>query len=188
MKKRFNLFILLGALLIFAGLGAMVLTQNSAEKNRISATETAEKIMAVLPPATEGIEGMYSFSEMPAMSVDGTDYIALLKAEKYGVKMPIANRWSKNSAEKHPCRFTGSCYDGSMVIGAGEVHFAFLAQLDIGDKITLTDMLGAEFNYTVEKIFRSDSAESEKLTAGDYPLVLFTFNSKENKYIIVNCG
>ena len=75
-----------------------------------------------------------------------------------------------------------------MVIGAGEVHFAFLAQLDIGDKITVTDMLGAEFNYTVEKILRSDSAESEKLTAGDYPLVLFTFSSKENKYIIVSCG
>ena len=188
MKKRPNFFIIAGALLIFAGLGALGITRSTAQKSCEAAQHTAKKLEQLMPPATEGIADMYSSAEMPAMAMDGTDWIALLKAEKYGVMLPVAAGWDKKAAAEYPCRFAGSCYDGSMVIGAGENLFGFLAQLDMGDKITVADMLGAQFNYTVEKIVRSDSAEAEKLTAGDYPFVLFTFSSRENKYIIVNCS
>lgn len=187
MIKKLNVLMLAGALLFFAGLGAIVINQNNAEKNFIAAMNTAEKIQQKLPPANEGIDDMYYSAEMPTMSVGGVDYIALVETEKFGVKLPVAANWNKKAASQYPCRFTGSCYDKTMVIGAGEKQFEFAAKVDIGDRITVTDMLGYRFNYTIDKIIRVDSADAEKLLSGDYPLTLFAPDSSTKGYIVVRC-
>ena len=78
----------------------------------------------------------------------------------------------------------------NMIIGgkADKYQLGFVTQLDIGDKIAVIDMLGGQFNYTVERIDRAKTLDSEKLTSTDYSLTLFAYVAKEKKYVVVRCG
>lgn len=187
MKKRLNLLAAAGALLVFAGIAAIVATNFSADKKLDAAVQTAEKIQQMLPPVSAGIEDMYTTADMAALSVDGVDYIALIGAEKYGVLLPVKNRWDADTLSVCPQRFDGSCYSGNMVVGGSDNQFDFVTKLDIGDKITVTDMLGAQFVYSVARIDRAKTAEREKLVQEGFQLTVFTRDSKTADYIIVRC-
>ena len=50
------------------------------------------------------------------------------------------------------------------------------------------NMLGAEFDYSVARIDRSKTAESEKLINEEYCLTIFARDSKTSDYIIVRCA
>ena len=188
MKKKINLLVAAGALMVFAGVAAIVLTNISAEKNLDAAVQTAEKIQQMLPPATAGLEDVYSSAEMAVFNVDGSDYAALIKTEKYGVMLPVKNVWNSRTLPECPQRFYGSCYSGDMVIGGSDSQLGLVTKLDIGDKITVTDMLGAEFDYSVARIDRSKTAGSEKLINEEYCLTIFARDSKTSDYIIVRCA
>jgi len=187
MKKKINIFLYSGALLIFTSFAAMVLLHTSAVKKYVIATQTAEIIEQMLPARTAGIENMFSSAEMPVLAIDDTDYVALLNVNKMRINLPIQSKWDKNEISNCPCRFYGSCYDGSMVIGGSENQFNFLITLDLGEKICITDMIGVEFNYAVEKIERSKSVHADKLINNNYPLTLFARDKQTSNYVIVRC-
>ena len=92
--------------------------------------------------------------------------------------------------EKSPCRFWGSIYNNDLIIGGKyqEGQFSFCQQLDIDDRINIIDMRGAQYNFTVQKIERSNDVSFETLSEGEYPLSLFVKEKYDGKYIIVRCG
>lgn len=190
MKRRMYFLKLYVIALIVLSVGLLLFSRLYAKNAQAAAAVTVSKIETLLPPATSGVPGEYSDPEMPALQVDGCDYIGLLRFPAYGVSLPIAGQWSDLRILSCPCRFYGSVYDSTMIIGGNDQQgqFDFFDRMDLGDKVVLTDMMGTEFTYTVERIDRAKSADYETLSSGEYPLTLFVRSAYSMKYIFVRCS
>ena len=66
-------------------------------------------------------------------------------------------------------------------------QFGFCGQLDPGVKLTLTDMTGAVFSYTVTRVDRSQSADAAWLQDPDSDLTLFCRSLLSGTYLAVHC-
>ena len=178
----------LGVFLIFLSLALLIGSEVSAKINCGKVEALAERLEAMLPATRQGDPVDYSDPNMPVLHLEGRDYVALLQVPAYGVSLPVASDWSTNLTAG-PCRFWGSAYDSSLILGgshrAGQLDFC--GRLDIGDKITITDMAGARFTYETVKIERSPNADAEKLLAGQWDLTLFVRDSASTNYILVRC-
>ena len=101
-------------------LASLVLIGFLVVQGRVARQENEKvvfQIAQLLPPRTPGIMDQYTVMEMPVLQVKGQDYIALLEAPGYGIKLPVRSSWSAAESRKCPCRFYGTVYDGSLVVG-----------------------------------------------------------------------
>lgn len=189
MKKAFHVLQAAGILLICASLGLLLYTHLHADSARTAAKELAGKIEASLPERSAGLPDSYTSSQMPILQIDGQDFVGLIQAPDYGCKLPVYDRWDTGKLQDYPCRFTGSVYDSSLIIGgSGQTgQFDFFSRLDIGERITVTDMLGAEFCYRVARVDRADHAEAERLINEEFDLTLFARSPYALEYMIVRC-
>ena len=188
-KRKINIFYILGVVLIAAAVGLYVARTAAISEAEQKTSEIAEQIENLLPTRTAGIVGEYYEGHMPAYSIDGTDYVGLLQVRNLGIKRPILSKWSKKDVVTHPFKYCGSVYTGNMVIG-GSNHkgqMDFLSQLDLGYEVIITDMLGNEFFYKVERIDRATDLDDEQIASDEYSLTLFTYERSEGKYIVVRC-
>ena len=64
-------------------------------------------------------------------------------------------------------------------------QFSCVNSLEIGEKVNVVDMTGAEFSYEINDIFRSESATNSLTTESDFTLVIKQEHSFE--YVIVCC-
>lgn len=176
--------------LIAISLGFLLFSRLYARNAQAAAAVTVSRIEALLPPAAPGIPGEHSDPEMPALQIDGTDYAGILRFPAYGVSLPIALSWSDLRILSCPCRFYGSVYDNSMIIGGSDQQgqFDFFDRMELGDQVVVTDLLGAEFTYTTERIDRADSVDYELLASGGYPLTLFVRSAYTTDYILIRCS
>ena len=188
MKKSRRLQ-LLGLGLILCGLLALQVNYWMGQRAQTENKQAVQQIQAILPPRTPGVTDHYSDMQMPSLQVGGMDYVALIEVPKFGVQMPVRSQWSRLQVGSCPCRFYGTVYDGSLVVGGdhSEGQFAFLSQIQNGDAVLVTDMTGAQFAYRVSMIYRADSASAEELMDEGYDLTLFARNSAGLEYIIVRC-
>ena len=76
-----------------------------------------------------------------------------------------------------------------MVIGGADDprQFGFCDEIDLGVTVTVTDMTGAEFTYTVSRVDRSSSAEASWLTDAQHDLTLFCRDQYSMEYLAVRC-
>ena len=190
MKRRLNIFELLGLGLVVLSVALFLASRiyfNNAVK---SAADTVSRIESLLPPASAGFPDENTDPEMPALQVKGKDYVAILDFPAYGVTLPVANEWSALGVYSSPCRFFGSIYDGTMIIGGSDQtgQLDFFQRMEPGDMVRVTDMMGAEFSCTVQRIDRATTADYEKLASGGYPLTLFVRGSYSMEYILVRCS
>ena len=189
MKLR-KLFRVLGCVLILAslGLGAFSLIRTNQAKERCA--DAVQRIQALLPSPTAGIMDQYSSMAMPVLEVGGQDYVCLIRIPVFGVTLPVKNGWNQTAVSLGPCRFSGTVYDGSLIIGGADQtgQFDFFDRLDLDDKITVTDMTGAEFHYAVTRIDRAKSADAEALNRHEADLVLFVRDALSMEYLIVRCN
>ena len=182
--KKINLFYIAGAVLIAVSAFLLVFNQRKTTAFYAHTEQTLAQIQQLMPPRKAAVEGQYTDAAMPVCEIDGVDYCALLEVKKLGEMLPVADSWS--STDSASARYKGSAYDGTMIIGGKSL--GFVTQLDIGDKITVTDILGGEFSYNVEKIDRVKELTEEKLSSEDYQLTVFSYIAKEKKYVVVRCG
>ena len=189
MKRRLNIFEFLGIVLVVLSVALFLASRVYFEKASNSALSTVTKIESLLPPASAGLMDEDIDPEMPALQVKGQDYVAILDFPGYGVTLPVANEWSALGVFASPCRFFGSVYDGTMIIGGSDQpgQLDFFPRMELGDTVRVTDMMGAEFSYTVQRIDRAKSADYEKLASGGYYLTLFVRGSYSMDYILVRC-
>lgn len=183
MKKHKFLYIL-GLFFICASMALLLVNHKKSEEMQAKTEHITAQIQQLIPNRQPAIPEQYSKMNMPVCEVEGSDYCALLCVQKLGIDLPVANIWG--DVQITPTRYSGSVYDDIMIIGGSEQHLGFVTQLDLGDKITVVDMLGGEFNYTVSKIDRANAIDEEKLDS-EHPLIIFTYKAKEKKYIIVRC-
>lgn len=189
MKSRGALPLTVGCVLIAAslacGLFFGVRTHLGSEKSR----DRAAKIIAMLPPGTQGVPGSDPDAVMPMLEVDGVDYVAVLEIPGFDVTLPVTAQWDSRALSQAPALFWGSPYGDTLVIGGadGSSQFSFCSRIGHGDRITVTDMTGAEFAYTVSEIDRSKHAQTSWLTEVDCPLTLFCHDRYAMEYIAVRC-
>jgi hypothetical protein len=188
-KQKLSLPILLGLLLIMASLCLMLYFQIRAQLGSRNAQQTFETLSQMLPDRTPGVPGGYVEAAMPVLEIHGSDYAALLEIPALGVKLPVADHWNSNRLSDSPVRFCGSVYDHTMVIGGADDprQFGFCDEIDLGVTVTVTDMTGAEFTYTVSRVDRSSSAEASWLTEAEHDLTLFCRDQYSMEYLAVRC-
>ena len=187
MRLKSKWVILLGILGVVCGLALLAFMQisiNSAAKRSAEIIAQTEKI---LTEKTVGATNEFSFVQMPAMHINGDDIIGVIQFESLGVSLPIGDKWEKNRIS-YPKRFSGSVYDNSLIVGGYycKGQFDCLSRLDIGNRVTVTDMSGAQFSYEITDIKRKKSADADSLNGSSSHLTLFARNSKSLEYIIVS--
>lgn len=187
MTKRNKIFIILGLILVLAGVGLFAFTRFYAVSARRQAARMVTQLNDLLPQRAAAAAD--AGGEMPVLSLDGRDVAALLEIPAHGVALPVGNEWSAWGTNAYPRRFSGSAYDRDLVIGgadrAGQLDC--LRAIEVGTAVTVTDMTGGVFTYTVERVDRSKTAEAERLTATDCALSLFVRDTYSLDYILVRC-
>jgi len=189
-KHKFSILLTLGAALILVGLTLAVVFQIRVHTGSAERQAALAKMQVLLPDRSTGVPGTYPNPDMPVLEIDGVDYAAMLEIPSRNITLPVADKWNSEKLLRSPARFYGSAYDGSLVIGGADnaYQFAFCDEIDNGTVITVTDMTGAQFFYTVSRVDRSQSAGSNWLISSDYDLTLFCRDTYSMEYIAVRCS
>ena len=180
---------MLGGLLIVCGLTLLLLWQTQIKRADRTNAEIVQTIEQIVPDRRKETQDPEWDAEMPALELRGEDFIALLEIPAYGLKVPVCGIWDKNKVISYPCRFCGTAYNGSLVIGGYDQpgQFDFFDELQNGAGVTVTDMTGGTFSYVVERVDRSSSAQAEVLADAGSDLTLFVRDAQLLEYIILRC-
>lgn len=190
MKRAAKFLLPIGCVLIAASLGLLLFLQVQTRQAQETNLRMVRTLESLLPEPWPGLAGAYSNTEMPILELEGEDLLALLEVPAYGVRLPVAAHWDKGTAACRPCRFWGSAYDQSLIVGGSDRpgQFDFFDRIETGAAVTVTDMTGCRFAYVVERVERSASAEAEILLAGDTDLTLFVRDARLGEYILLRCA
>lgn len=190
MKRKVPLLLILGIFLICASLCILAFFGIRAHLGAKNCQKILSQMELILPERTQGVPGTYPDSAMPALALDGVDYAAILEIPAYGITLPVADKWEPKKLYAAPSRFCGSAYDNTLVIGGADSsqQFSFCDKIDIGAMITVTDMTGVQFSYTVSRVDRAKQADAQWLSADDFDLTLFCRDTYSLEYIAVRCN
>ena len=189
MKRTADKIWLAGCVLLAAGLlmlgGVTVRGKLAARENEM----IVQKMEAVMPNRTTGAVDELRIAEMPVMQLEGADYVALLEIPSYGLRLPVAAQWDKTAVMTTPCRFYGSAYDGSLVIGGYDRsgYFDFFDRVYNDEVVKITDLTGCTYTYTVSRVERSETADGAVLLEGEWDLTLFVRDARYLEYILLRC-
>ena len=188
-RRKVLLPLIAGLCLIVISLGLVLFFQIRMQSGWKSAQEAVNRLSQLLPEKTLGVPGSYSDPLMPALQIEGVDYAAILKIPALDMTLPVADQWDSSRLDRSPARFFGSAYDNTLVIGGTDnaMQFGFCDTIDQGVTITVTDMTGAEFTYTVARVDRSESAETPWLCQENWDLTLFCREQYAMTYIAIRC-
>lgn len=143
--KHFSVIaILLGIALIAASSAFIAVRFIQKNQSSEKLSETVEKIEECMPETSAGFIEERSDTSMPAIEIDGRDYIGILELPGRTLKLPVAANWSSSGLSFRPAKYIGSVYDGSLIIGGRyeEGNFDFADLIDAGEEVTFTDMTG----------------------------------------------
>ena len=189
-KKLFRILFWGGIGLSVLAIGLFGWSQISVSVNRRQATALAETLKELIPTPYRGMPDGRSQTEMPVMELEGEDFSALLEIPAYGVLLPVCNGWESSNVQKYPHRFSGSMYDSSLVIGGSDNQgqLACLEVISIGDRLTVTDLRGEHYLYTVAWVEKTEDVSAEHLCDAEYDLTLFVRNTYGFEYTLVRCN
>lgn len=128
--------------------------------------------------------------EMPVETIDGRDYIGVLKIPALELELPVISQWSYPALQVAPARYDGSAYLDNLVIAAHnyDSHFGRIHSLCQGDRLTFTDMDGNVFVYEAEAVEILRPADVEEMRGGDWDLTLFTCTLGGKFRVAVRCS
>ena len=189
MRRSGNAFLLAGLLLVLGSFGLLAATMVQTNAAASAAAELAAELEETMPPRSAGLMDSYTNMDMPALSLDGQDFIGTVAVPAFQIVLPIAADWDSGKVSSFPCRFWGTVYDGSLILGGADRkgQFDFLDQIQNDDSVLVTDMTGTQFSYRVSDILRSGSAQADVLLDDSSDLTLFARNARSLEYIIVRC-
>lgn len=181
--------ILLGIILLVGAIGLELFWQFSIQNHAKNADRLVQTIQELLPKVTNGVSEERMNLIMPSMEVDGVNFVGLLEIPAYGIDLPIYEKWDKNRVEQYSCRYIGTMYNGSLVIGGSDNK----GQLDCmkiitnGDYVYVTDMTGLRYCYEVVAVEYTKDVSTENLAKDEYDLTLFARSTYGLDYILIRC-
>ena len=192
MKHKGKGLIFTGLLLIAAALfltGYNLFDQMRAQR---SAAQAAAQLAERLPQTTQTDVPDYLLTpemEMPVETIDGVDYVGVLRIPALALELPVISQWSYPLLKIAPCRYSGSAYQNNLVLCAHNYasHFGNLKNLHIGAAVTFTDMDGNLFTYQVAELETLPPQATEERENGDWDLTLFTCTVGGQSRVTVRC-
>ena len=192
MKKRTNrtfgrVCATLGAVLLVAAAILSLWWQWDIRASEERMQSYVQTIRTLIPEPRSALAQARGDNAMAVLSLDGTDFIGLLELPRYGAALAIGADWG--AASRHPCRFGGSVYDGTMQIGGTtqKGQFDFYREISAGDIVCFTDMEGNRYSYTVTDIRYEKHADQTALQRKEASLTLFIKNIYAFEYIVIFC-
>ena len=189
MRKTSRFFLIAGCLLILGSLGLLATSRIRAEWARTYSAEVVSCIESIIPERTAGDMDAYLSMEMPVLQIDGQDFVGIVEIPSFGLALPIYSSWDAGKVTSFPCRFWGTVYDGSLVVGGADQagQFDCFDRIQDGSTVTVTDMTGGESVSTVARVDRSKSAQADVLMDYSMDLTLFVRDAYNLNYILVRC-
>lgn len=190
MRRNGKLFFAAGCLLVLCSVALLAFFRFRTEQARKTTAEIVQTLESILPARREGVMDSFQDMDMPALELDGEDFVAVVDIPAFGVTLPVCARWDEGKVTSYPCRFWGTVYDGSLIVGGYDQpgQFDFFDRIPDGAVVTVTDMTGGEFTYAVERVERSRSAQAEVLMDDTADLTLFVRDAYLLEYIILRCA
>ena len=190
-RKAFGLqkiCITAGCLLLAAAMLMLAVWQISLHMAAAKSERDVQTILQLIPEPQAAVPEPRSNNTMAALPVDGTDYIGLLSFPRYDSVLPVRADWNKRLPS--PCRYDGSVYDGSLIIGGSNQkgQYTFWPEISAGDVLYFTDMTGNRYTYEVTDIRYREHADDRTLRSTEADLTLFIKNIYASEYIIVYCS
>jgi len=189
-KKSTALLVILGTLLVIGAAVLVLFSRVSVSMAEKRNTETVQTLRSLMPEIRNAVKDTAVDSVMPVLEIDGDDYIGIVEIPAYNAVLPVRNEWDKGDASSSPCRFAGSVYDGSLVIGASDNKgmFDFMKAITAGDIVSVTDVSGSRYSFAVADIVRTSDVSSDNLCDVEYDLTLFARNTYGFDYTVVRCN
>jgi sortase A len=188
-KRKIPLLPVLGICLILASVLLVLIFQTRMHRGAQHSQKILSRMEQLLPERTPGVPGIYPASGMPVLELENVDYVAMLEVPAFGVALPVTDHWDSSELSHSPSRFFGSAYDNTLIIGGADDprQFGFCDKIELGAQITVTDMTGAQFTYTVSGADRAKHAEPQWLMDAECDLTLFCRDIYSMEYIAVRC-
>ncbi len=151
------------------------------------AQEQEQAVIQEVLPMPEEMETL--LLEMPVVSIDGAEYVGTLSIPALGLELPVISQWSYPSLQTAPCRYSGDIYQEDLVLcgHSYNTHFGRLSALVPGDKVIFTCMDGAVHTFEVALSEILSPREVEAMTAGEFPLTLFTCTLDSQSRVTIRC-
>ena len=202
-KPRFPGRGLMAAGLVLMAAALLLTGYNLWEEHR--AEQSAVRVLAALEPKAEAPAPAAEMTdpgeteipdyllapemEMPTETVEERDYIGVLELPALGLSLPVLSQWSYPALKEAPCRYTGSAYQGDLIIAGHNYrsHFGGLKDLTPGDTVRFRDVDGNVFAYTVAEVEALDKYAVAEMQAGDWDLTLFTCTIGGKTRVTVRC-
>ncbi|MGN1144576.1 MAG: sortase [Anaerovoracaceae bacterium] len=195
-KKISSILIVTGLLLIAAALfltGFNLYDEHRAERSVDHVLEQMKP--QETPVLREGEIPDYILNpdmEMPVETIDGRDYIGTLEIPSLDLELPVLSEWNYPNLRVAPCRYTGSAYQGNLIIAAHNYpsHFGNLKHLQEGEMVRFTDVDGNRFTYKVvvrETLEPTAIDEMQSEEDGAWDLTLFTCTIGGQSRVTVRC-
>lgn len=197
-SKKGTPLILTGLLLTAAALFLTIFNlyeeQRAAELSRHVLLELPAKMRTPFPEKTDSEPVIPDYilnprMDMPAVEVDGHEYIGVLTIPDLDLELPVMSRWSYPGLKISPCRYTGSAYLDNLVIAAHNYtrHFGRLKELSGGETVIFTDADGNIFTYKAALVETLMPTDIEEMENGDWDLTLFTCTVGGSYRVTVRC-
>ena len=197
-KKKSNVFITLGLLLIGAALFIVIFNTVQSRNADITSEAALNALRNHIEQAEEDgtdsntSNGQPLYKEhkeisMPVYQVDGEGYDGVLNIPALSLELPVNDKFSYPSLIKTPCRYYGSVYADNMIIAAHNYasHFGYLGSLKQGDAVSFTDGDGNRFDYTVSEVLQINGNDVAAMKEGNWDMTLFTCTVSGRKRITV---
>ena len=188
-KHKFPLFVVLGICLILTSVSLLLFFQIRSRLDAQHSQRIVSQMNKILPERTQGIPDTYPDSAIPVLEIDRIDYAAMIEVPSFGITLPVADQWNTHALHRSPARFFGSVYDSPLIIGGVDDsrQVGFCDKIEHGAIVTVTDMTGTQFTYTVSRVDRAKHAEIQWLRSADCDLTLFCHDAYSLEYIAIRC-
>ena len=179
-----------GIALVAVSLGLFCFGSVREKKSIADNNSAVSFISSLLPEPSPGLKEERATYRMPSLCYDGRDYCALLEIPRFNVTLPVAASWNKSETASQPCRYAGSTYEGSLIVGGTDApgQLDCIAKIDVGDRITVTDMNGRVYGYTVKSVRHAKNARKATLLDGEWDFTLFAKDSRSGDTLLVRCA
>ncbi|MBP3322194.1 MAG: sortase [Clostridia bacterium] len=180
--------IVIGFLLIAGGLTVLIADKISTETVEYDAESALKTAQELMPDRVDLYPEERSKDYMPAMEIKGLNIAGIIDLPDQDYKAVFRSTWDADHARALPCRYTGSVYNRTLVIGAygGTGQFDFAKRLDAGQILYITDMEGGRYRYEIKRIEHAKRISEKKLTSGDWDLTLFV-KQTSGGYLLLRC-
>ena len=185
--KTGNLLMTLGILLVAAAMSLVIFTVLSEKRAAERANVIVSELYELMPRIKQGVSDDRENVMMPMLELDSESFVGIIEVPLYNVKLPVGGAWDPSEYAKYPLRFTGSLYNGSLVIGGYESsgQLGFLESITLTDEVYFTDVMGCRYGYEVAEVYITSDISAESFSRRDSDLVIFAKDPYKSEYTIV---